>query len=124
MAHLDGFEFLLPVFQPPTTRLRLPDRFAQALGGHAPHALMLWEASHPDDDWKVELILDDDGRLCLGRGWMKFVDEYSVEISCFLTFKFDCEDELSVKIFDGTMCRVRFGDDSGGDDEGSSGADE
>ena len=86
-------------------------------GGDQPNGLALVEASRAGGRYFVELV-HEDGHLCLGRGWMTFADQYGVDIGFFLAFEFDGEDELVVKMYDGTQCRRSYRCDGSGDSSG------
>ncbi|KAK1626306.1 hypothetical protein QYE76_000621 [Lolium multiflorum] len=55
--------------------------------------------------WTVEVLFDGQGRMYLDKGWEKFAIAHGVDFGWFVHFKYEGDDVLTVKVFDGTMCR-------------------
>ncbi|KAK1628817.1 hypothetical protein QYE76_003132 [Lolium multiflorum] len=55
--------------------------------------------------WTVEVLFDGQGRMYLDKGWEKFAIAHGVDFGCYVHFKYEGDDVLTVKVFDGTMCR-------------------
>ncbi|KAK1654021.1 hypothetical protein QYE76_071826 [Lolium multiflorum] len=68
--------------------------------------------------WTVEVLFDGQGRMYLDKGWEKFAIAHGVDFGWFVHFKYEGDDVLTVKVFDGTMCRrYYYSDDEDTDDE-------
>jgi hypothetical protein len=66
----------------------------------------------------MEVLFDGQGRMYLDKGWENFTIAHGVDFGCFLHFKYEGDDVLTVKVFDGTMCRkYYYTDDEDTDDE-------
>ena len=66
--------------------------------------------------WDVELVIEE-GHMYLCRGWEKFYSAYDLRTGYFLLFRYDDDATmLIVKVFNTTMCRMRYADD---DDAGT-----
>uniref|UniRef100_A0ACD5TVW2 Uncharacterized protein n=1 Tax=Avena sativa TaxID=4498 RepID=A0ACD5TVW2_AVESA len=105
----DYFEFFLALYKDSWDRLRLPDKFAELLDGREPREVKLREAGDGRRLWDVEVVFDGDGHMYLGRGWDRFAREYGLQLGHFLVFTYDGDDAvLTVKVFDGSMCRRHY----------------
>lgn len=61
--------------------------------------------------WDVELVIKE-GHMYLCRGWEKFYRAYDLRHGYFLLFRYDADATmLIVKVFNVTMCRMRYADD-------------
>ena len=61
--------------------------------------------------WDVELVIEE-GHTYLCRGWEKFYSAYDLRTGYFLLFRYDDDATmLIVKVFNTTMCRMRYADD-------------
>ena len=66
--------------------------------------------------WDVELVIKE-GHMYLSCGWEKFYRAYDLQLGYFLLFRHDDDaNMLIVKVFNATMCRMRYADD---DDAGT-----
>uniref|UniRef100_A0ACD5X5M6 Uncharacterized protein n=2 Tax=Avena sativa TaxID=4498 RepID=A0ACD5X5M6_AVESA len=109
---LSDFEFFLAIYQDSWDRLRLPDKFAELLDGREPREVKLREAGGGRRLWDVEVVFDGDGHMYLGRGWDRFAREYRLQQGHFLVFSYhDGGEVLTVKVFDGSMCRYQHDHD-------------
>ncbi|KAK1645946.1 hypothetical protein QYE76_063751 [Lolium multiflorum] len=55
----------------------------------------------------VEVLFDGQGRMYLDKGWEKFAIAHGVDFGCYVHFKYEGDDMLTMKVFNGTMCRLR-----------------
>ena len=97
---------------------RLPDSFMNMLMGEdPPNNVKLRQAgSGFRRQWDVELVIKE-GHMYLSRGWEKFYRAYDLRLGYFLLFRYDDDATmLIVKVFNATMCRMRYADD---DDAGT-----
>ncbi|KAK1642194.1 hypothetical protein QYE76_059999 [Lolium multiflorum] len=68
--------------------------------------------------WTVEVLFDGQGRMYLDKVWENFAIAHGVDFGCYVHFKYEGDDVLTVKVFDGTMCRkYYYSDDEVTDDE-------
>ncbi|CAM0871924.1 unnamed protein product [Alopecurus aequalis] len=102
---LSDFEFFLPIYQNSGEKLRLPDKFAEVLDGREPREVKLREAGGGRRLWAVEVVFDGDGHVHLGRGWEQFASAHDLQLGQFVVFSYDGDAALTVKVFDGSMCR-------------------
>ncbi|KAK1652124.1 hypothetical protein QYE76_069929 [Lolium multiflorum] len=105
------FEFFVIIFQNPWEKLKLPDKFAKLLDGQEPREVTLREASGGRHLWNVEVLFDGEGRMYLDRGWERFARAHDLGLGNFLVFSYDGDAVLTVKVFDGSMCRRHYHDD-------------
>jgi hypothetical protein len=56
----------------------------------------------------VEVLFDGQGRMYLDKCWENFAIVHSVDFGCSLHFKYESDDVLTVKVFDGTICRKYY----------------
>ncbi|XP_073359805.1 uncharacterized protein [Aegilops tauschii subsp. strangulata] len=111
---LDAFEYFSIILgtSVSATRQRLPDTFMNMLGEDPPHNVKLRQAgSGVRRLWDVELVIEE-GHMYLCRGWEKFYSAYDLRTGYFLLFRYDDDATmLIVKVFNTTMCRMRYTDD-------------
>ena len=91
---------------------RLPDTFMNMLGEDPPHNVKFRQAGGGVRRlWDVELVIEE-GHMYLCRGWEKFYSAYDLRTGYFLLFRYDDDATmLIVKVFNTTMCRMRYADD-------------
>ena len=83
------------------------------LDGHRPKNVKQRQAdSGLHRIWDVEVVIRND-HMYLCRGWEQFVCAYDLRHGYFLVFRYDSDAMLTVKVFNMTMCRVRYQDDDG-----------
>ena len=109
MPDLSGFEFFTWVPQDGNLdSIRLPTKFTDVLRGQEPRELMLREAGG-GPVYKVEVHFDGEGEIHLAQGWERFSREHSLAPGHYLQFTYGGEaGGLTVKVFDGTMCRRHY----------------
>ncbi|KAK1652143.1 hypothetical protein QYE76_069948 [Lolium multiflorum] len=96
----------------------LPKKIADYLDGKEPAKVYLRAADCGPRLWTVEVLFDGQGRMYLDKGWEKFAIAHGVDFGWFVHFKYEGDDVLTVKVFDGTMCRrYYYSDDEDTDDE-------
>ena len=78
--------------------------------------MLLREASEGQPLWRVETTFDSHG-LFLASGWASFAREYDLHEGHILKFRYGGCRKLSVRIFDGTLCRRHFPSWDSSDDE-------
>ena len=107
LPDLTGFEFFAWVPEDYLDSIQLPTKFADVLRGQEPRELMLREAGG-GPVYNVEVHFDGDGQIHLTQGWKRFAHEHSLAPGHYLQFTYGGEaGGLTVKVFDGTMCRRR-----------------
>nr|XP_051190166.1 B3 domain-containing protein Os03g0212300-like [Lolium perenne] len=111
-------EFFIVVYEDPLVKKELPKKFADYLDGKEPAKVYLRAADCGPRLWTVEVLFDGQGRMYLDKGWEKFAIAHGVDFGWFVHFKYEGDDVLTVKVFDGTMCRrYYYSDDEDTDDE-------
>ncbi|XP_051221641.1 B3 domain-containing protein Os03g0212300-like [Lolium perenne] len=106
------FEFIVVLNGDPLSIQRLPDKFAEFVAGNEPAALQLREAGGGFCRWPVDVLLDGREKMYLHTGWEEFARFYGLQAGCVLTFSYQGDEQVSVKVFDGTSCRRHYhGDD-------------
>ena len=81
------------------------------LDGHRPKNVKLRQAgSGLRRLWDVEVVFRYD-HMYLCHGWEQFVRAYDLRHGYFLVFRYDDDAMLTVKVFNMTMCRMRYQDD-------------
>ncbi|KAK1668665.1 hypothetical protein QYE76_056824 [Lolium multiflorum] len=96
-------EFFIVVYEDPLVKKALPKKFADYLDGQEPAKVYLRAADCGPRLWTVEVLFDGQGRMYLDKGWENFAIAHGVDFGCFLHFKYEGDDVLTVKVFDGTM---------------------
>ncbi|KAK1680222.1 hypothetical protein QYE76_041070 [Lolium multiflorum] len=98
-------EFFIVVYEDPLVKKELPKKFADYLDGKEPAKVYLRAADCGPRLWTMEVLFDGQGRMYLDKGWEKFAIAHGVDFGWFVHFKYEGDDVLTVKVFDGTMCR-------------------
>ncbi|KAE8769365.1 B3 domain-containing protein [Hordeum vulgare] len=105
-------EFFTIILEKSSSRQVLPDNFVKMLDGHRPQNMKLRQAGNGLRKlWDVDVVFDTDGSMYLDRGWKQFVRAYDLRHGYFLVFRYDGNATFAVKVFDTTMCRMRYQDD-------------
>ena len=61
--------------------------------------------------WDVELVIEE-GHMYLCRGWEKFYSAYDLRTGYFLLLRYDDDATMLImKVFNATMCHMRYADD-------------
>nr|XP_020188509.1 B3 domain-containing protein Os03g0212300-like [Aegilops tauschii subsp. strangulata] len=90
---------------------RLPDNFMKMLDGHRPKNVKLRQVgSGLRRHWDMELVIRY-GHMYMCRGWEQFYHAYDLRHGYFLLSRYDGDTMLTVKVFNTTMCRMRYQDD-------------
>ncbi|KAK1626495.1 hypothetical protein QYE76_000810 [Lolium multiflorum] len=102
-------EFFIVVYEDPLVKkVRTPKKFADYLDGQEPAKVYLRAADCGPRLWTVEVLFDGQGRMYLDKGWENFAIAHGVDFGCFVHFKYEGDDVLTMKVFDGTMCRKYY----------------
>ncbi|KAK1647091.1 hypothetical protein QYE76_064896 [Lolium multiflorum] len=111
-------EFFIVINEDPLAKKALPKKFANYLDGQEPAKVYLRAADCGPHLWTVEVLSDGQGQIYLDKGWENFAIAHGVDFGCFLHFKYEGDDVLTVKVFDGTICRkYYYTDNEDTDDE-------
>ncbi|XP_051221049.1 B3 domain-containing protein Os03g0212300-like [Lolium perenne] len=111
------FEFIIVLTGDPLGFQRLPDKFAEFVAGNELAVLQLWEAGCGFCRWPVDVLFDGRGKMYLHTGWEKFVRFHDLQDGCVLTFSYQGDKEMSVKVFNDTSCRRHYHIDDEEDDD-------
>ncbi|KAK1695599.1 hypothetical protein QYE76_012296 [Lolium multiflorum] len=111
------FEFIAVLNGDPLGIQRLPDKFTEFVASNEPAALQLRKASCGFCRWPVDVLFDGRDKMYLHTGWEKFPRFHDLQAGCVLTFSYQGDEEMSVKVFDDMSCRRHYhGDDEEDDD--------
>ena len=102
------FEFVLRIKDDPAGMKKLPDKFLDFLDGEELIGLHLKEAGCNICSWQVDVLEDGRGKLYMHIGWEEFARVHNLTVGCVLTFIYEGDGQMSVKIFDDTCCRRRY----------------
>ncbi|KAK1621294.1 hypothetical protein QYE76_026865 [Lolium multiflorum] len=108
------FEFIVILNVDPLGIHRLPNKFVV---GNEPAALQLREAGCGFCRWPVDMLFDGRGKIYLHTGWEKFARLHDLQDGCVLTFSYQGDEEMSVKVFDDTSCRRHYHNDDEDDND-------
>jgi hypothetical protein len=56
----------------------------------------------------VELLFDRTGTPYLANGWRRFCKRHEIMADHFVVFSYDGEHQITVSVFDQTMCRRHY----------------
>ncbi|XBI22121.1 hypothetical protein VPH35_063176 [Triticum aestivum] len=110
-----AFEFFTILLSNSLKKLRLPGKFARVFDGHEPFEVKLREAGRRHRLWDVEVVFDAEGHIYLGRGWEQFAGAHDLRLGHFLVLSYGgrhAHAMLTVKVFDGSMCRRDYRNDN------------
>uniref|UniRef100_A0A8R7QA55 TF-B3 domain-containing protein n=1 Tax=Triticum urartu TaxID=4572 RepID=A0A8R7QA55_TRIUA len=112
---LDASEFFTIILGTSVSSMtqRLPDSFKNMLMGEDPpnNVKVRQVGSGFRRLWDVELVIKE-GHMYLSRGWEKFYHAYDLRLGYFLLFRYDNDATmLIVKVFNATMCHMRYAED-------------
>nr|XP_051216791.1 B3 domain-containing protein Os03g0212300-like [Lolium perenne] len=111
------FEFIAVLNGDPLGIQRLLDKFTEFVASNVLAALQLRKASCGFSRWPVDVLFDGRDKMYLHTGWEKFSRFHDLQAGCVLTFSYQGDEEMSVKVFDDTSCRRHYhGDDEEDDD--------
>ncbi|KAK1696384.1 hypothetical protein QYE76_013081 [Lolium multiflorum] len=99
------FEFVHVLKGDPRGIQRLPDSFAEYVGGVRPRTMHLREHSCGYYRWIVDAIYDARGKMYLNIGWEKFARHHRLQAGFILVFSYFGNRDMSIKVFDESRCR-------------------
>nr|XP_051230195.1 B3 domain-containing protein Os03g0212300-like [Lolium perenne] len=108
------FEFIVVLNGDQLGIQRLPGKFAKFVADNEPATLQLREAGCGFCRWPVDVLFDGCGKMYLHTGLEKFALFHDLQAGCVLTFSYQGDEELNMKVFDDTSCRWHY---HGGDEE-------
>ncbi|KAK1627672.1 hypothetical protein QYE76_001987 [Lolium multiflorum] len=111
------FEFIVILNGDPLGIQRLPDKFAEFVTGNELAALPLREVGCGFCRWPVDVLFNGHGKMYLHTGWEKFACFLDLQAGCMLTFSYQGDEEMSVKVFDDTSCRRHYHSDDEEEDD-------
>jgi hypothetical protein len=110
-------EFIIVINDDPLGIQRLPDKFCEFIAGNELAALQLREARCGFCQWPVDVFFDGRDNIYLYTGWEKLSRSRDLEAGCVLTFCYEGDDNMSVKVFDDTSCHRHYHADDEEDDD-------
>ncbi|KAE8810360.1 B3 domain-containing protein [Hordeum vulgare] len=112
MVNLESFEYFTIILEKSSSTQVLLENFMKMLDGRRPQNMKLRQSgSGLRRLWDVEVVFDTDDHIYLDRGWKRFVRAYDLRHGYFLVFMYDDNAMFTVKVFNTTMCRMRYQDD-------------
>nr|XP_051221396.1 B3 domain-containing protein Os03g0212300-like [Lolium perenne] len=105
------FEFIIVLNSDPIGIQRLPDKFAEFIAGNELAALHLREAGCGFCRWSMDVLFGGRGNMYLHTSWEKFTRFHDLHAGRVLTFSYQGDEQMSVKVFDDTSCRRHYHDD-------------
>jgi hypothetical protein len=69
---------------------------------------VLWVRGGATGLWTVELLFDRTGTPYLANGWRRFCQRHEIVAGHFVVFNYDVEHQITVSVFDQTMCRWHY----------------
>jgi hypothetical protein len=58
--------------------------------------------------WTLELLFDRTGTPYLANGWRRFCQHHEIVADHFVVFNYDGKHQITVSVFDQTMCRRHY----------------
>jgi hypothetical protein len=58
--------------------------------------------------WTVELLFDRTNTLYRASGWIRFCQRHEIVARHFVVFNYDDEHQITMSVFDETMCRRHY----------------
>jgi hypothetical protein len=60
------------------------------------------------DIWTAELLFDRTGTPYLASGWRRFCQRHKIMAGHFVVFTYDGDHQITIMVFDETMCRWHY----------------
>jgi hypothetical protein len=105
---VDGFEFGVTLnYGADPDSIRLPRKFGKVVDIKT-NQVVLRVRGGATGLWTVELLFDRIGTLYLANGWRRFCQHHEIVVGHFVVFNNDGEHQITVSIFNQTMCRRHY----------------
>jgi hypothetical protein len=105
---IDGFEFGVTLnYSTDPDSIRLPRKFEKIVDVKT-NQVVLRVRGGATSLWTVELLFDRTGTLYLANGWRRFCQHHEIMAGHFVVFNYDVEHQITVSVFDQTMCRRHY----------------
>jgi hypothetical protein len=102
----DGFEFTLNYGGDPDS-IRLPRKFGDVVDVRMNQVLLRVHGG-TTGLWTAELLFDRTGTPYLASGWRRFCQRHEIMAGHFVVFNYDDDHQITVTVFDETMCRRQY----------------
>jgi hypothetical protein len=105
---VDGFEFGVSLNYggiPDSTRL--PRKFSDVIDVRT-NRVLLRVCGGATGIWPTELLFDHTGTPYLASGWRRFCQCHEIVASDFIVFNYYDDHQITVKVFDETMCHRHY----------------
>jgi hypothetical protein len=105
---VDGFEFGVTLnYGADPDSIRLPRKFGKVVDVKT-NQVVLRVRGGATGLWTVELLFDRTGTPYLASGWRRFCQWHEIVAGHFVVFNYDGEHQITVSVFDQTMCRRHY----------------
>jgi hypothetical protein len=102
---IDGFEFGVTLNNGgDPDSIRLPRKFGDVIDVST-NQVLLRMPSGATGLWIAELHFDRTGTPYLDSGWRRFCQQHEIVAGHFVVFNYDDDHQITVTVFDETMCR-------------------
>jgi hypothetical protein len=106
--HVDGFEFSVTLnYGGNPDSIRLPRKFGDMVDVRT-NPVLLRVRGGATGLWTAEVLFDHSGTPYLAGGWRRFSQRHEIVAMHFLFFNYDGDQQVTVMVFDETMCRRHY----------------
>jgi hypothetical protein len=105
---VDGFEFGVTLnYGADPDSIRLPRKFSKVVDVKT-NQFVLRVHGGAISLWTVEPLFDRTGNPYLANGWRRFYQRHEIVADHFVVFNYDGEHQITVSVFDQTMCHQHY----------------
>jgi hypothetical protein len=105
---IDGFEFGVTLnYGGDLDSIRLPRKFIDVVDVSTNQVLLRMPGG-ATGLWTAELHFDRTGTPYLASGWRRFCQRHDIMAGHFIIFNYDDDHQITVTVFDETMCRRHY----------------
>jgi hypothetical protein len=105
---VDGFELGVTLnYGVDPDSIRLPCKFGKVVDIKT-NQVVLRVRGGATGLWTVELLFDRTGTPYLANGWRRFCQRHEIVVGHFVVFNYDGEHQITVSVFDQTMCHRHY----------------
>jgi hypothetical protein len=105
---VDGFEFSVTLnYGGDPNSVRLPRKFGDVVDVRKNQVLLRVSGS-ATGLLSMEILFDCTGTPYLASGWRRFYQRHEIMAGHFLVFNYDGDQQITVMVFDETMCRRHY----------------
>jgi hypothetical protein len=105
---VDGFEFGITLnYGGDPDSIRLPRKFGNIVNVRT-NQVLLRVRGGATGIWPTELLFDGTSTPYLASGWRRFCQRYKIVAGHFVVFNYDGDHQITVTVFDETMCHRHY----------------